>query len=150
MTELDYRPYSTRLLAQIRDTKNIVLATCGDEQVTTRLVGHLLLDGQIVFSTCLRSFKVAQMQKNPKVAFFLDGLNIEAEASLYGHPQSYPAFTEAYGQKYPEYVSTYGYMPDDVVITAQIKKISIYVFADGKGCKDIIDFEASKAYRIEL
>lgn len=149
MIELDFKEYSEKVLAKIRDTQNILLATCAENHVTTRLVGQLLWEDEIIFSTGIGSYKVAQIKKNPNVAFYLDKLNIEAEASLWGHPEKHPAFESAYGEKYPQYVSKYGYTPEDVVVTAKIKKIQIYTY-QGKACKDIIDFEAKRAYRIEL
>lgn len=149
MKELNYKEYSESILSQINNAKNIVLATCADSIVTTRLVGHLLSKNTIMFSTNINSFKIAQIKKNPNVAFHLEGLNIEAAASLYGHPETHPTYRKDYGEKYPEYVSTYGYSPDDVLVSAEIKKIQIYSY-DGTPGKNIIDFEAEKAYRIEV
>lgn len=149
MKELNYKEYREHVLSQISDVKNIVFATCADSLVTTRLVAHLLYENTILFSTDINSFKVDQIKKNPHVAFHVGGVNIEAVASLYGHPEIHPTFVKDYGEKYPEYVSQYGYSPDDIIIAAEIKKIQIYSY-DGTAGKNIIDFEAGKAYRIEL
>lgn len=149
MTELNYNEYREKVLSQIRDTKNIVLATAADDHVTTRAVGHILLGEDIIFSTGGSSFKISQIKANPNVAFYLDGVNIEAAASVYGHPETHPEFVKAYKIKYPEYVNQYGYDPGDVAVVCQISKIQIYMFTD-KACKDIIDFKKKKAYRIEL
>ena len=149
MKELNFKEYSDQVLTKIRDTENIVLATCADNHVTTRLVGHLLHEHTIMFSTKIGSYKVEQIKQNSQVAFFLDGLNIEAIASVYGHPSTHPAYSKAYAAKYPDYVSTYASTPEDVVITADIQKIQIYSY-DGSAGKIIIDFDEERAYRIEL
>lgn len=149
MNELNFEEYKKSVLNQISEIKNIVLATSADGSVTTRLVGQLLYDNKIAFSTSGNSFKVEQINKNPNVAFFLNGLNIEAEARLCGHPEEHPVAVEAYVKKYPEYVSKYGYEPDDVLVIADIKKVQIYTFTD-RACKDIVDFKEERAYRIEL
>ena len=149
MKELNFKEQSDKNLTHIRDAKNIVLATCTNGHVTTRLVGHLLQGHTILFSTGIGSYKVEQIRQNPQVAFFLDGLNIEATASLCGHPDTHPTFKKLYVAKYPEYVSTYGSNPEDVVVSANIQKIQIYSYEDGAG-KIIIDFNEERAYRIEL
>lgn len=149
MNELNFRELSDQILTQICDAKNIVLATCADGHVTTRMVGHLLSGRTIMFSTGNGSYKVAQIRQNPQVAFFLDGLNIEATASIYGHPDTHPTFKQEYADKYPEYVSTYSSDPEDIVVTAEIQKVQIYSYEGGAG-KIIVDFYQERAYRIEL
>lgn len=149
MKELSFKEYSNQILSQIRDTKNIVLATCANNHATTRLVGHLIQGNTILFSTGSGSYKVEQIRQNPQVAFFLDGLNIEAIASVYGHPDKLPAFRSEYETKYPEYVNAYGFNLDAVVVAANIQKVQIYNYESGAG-KIIIDFIEERAYRIEL
>lgn len=149
MKELNFKEHSDQVLSQIHDTKNIVLATCTNNHVTTRLVGHLLQGQTILFSTGIDSYKVEQIRHNPQVAFFLNGLNIEAIASLYGHPDIHPTFSNEYENKYPEYVSTYDSSPTDVVVASKIQKIQIYSYENSAG-KIIIDFDEERAYRIEL
>ena len=79
----------------------------------------------------------------------MNDLNIEAEATLYGHPSTYPEFQSEYNKKYPPLTDIYESSPEDVLVICKIKAVNIYVF-DGKACKDIVDFEKEKAYRIEL
>ena len=149
MTKYPFHEFAEKVLSEIKETQNIILATCADNRVTTRLVGHLLYGHTLVFSTNIDSLKVAQIKRNPNVAFYLNGYNIEAVAKLYGHPQTHPTFEKDYAEKYPEYVSTYGYSPDDVLVTAEIKLIQSYSY-NGTAGKNIIDFVTEKAYRSEI
>ncbi len=109
----------------------------------------MLYDNNILISTGINSAKVAQIKENANVAFSLGELNIEAVATVYGHPSTHPSFKMDYHEKYPDLGTLYESSPDDVLIISNIKKIQIYSFP-GKPCKDIIDFEANKAYRIDL
>ena len=149
MKELDYNEHSKNVLEKIKDEKNIVLATSADGRVTTRIVGQLLFNGMIMFTTDSKSFKVSQIKENSNVAFHLNGINIESVATLIGHPDTVPLYNEEYERKYPEYVSKYESFPDDVVVASKIKRADMYVFDETAG-KIVIDFEAEKAYRVDL
>ena len=149
MTELNFKEYSDSILTQLDESKQCVLATCADNYITTRIVCPLLMDGAIMISTKINNLKSAQIKKNANVALSFGHLNVEAEATLYGHPSTYPEFQTVYNKKYPDLASIYESSPDDVLIICKIKKVQLYSYIDFPG-KDIIDFEEEKAYRIEL
>ena len=149
MTDLDFKEYSDAVYAKINECTQCVFATCADNYVTTRIVCPLLLDGNIIISTGINSLKASQIKKNPNVAITLDHFNIEARATLYGHPSAYPGFQTEYNKKYPDLANIYESSPNDVLLVCEIKKVQLYSYVNFPG-KDIIDFEEEKAYRIEL
>ena len=149
MTDLNFKEYSDAIITQINESTQCVLATCADNYVTTRIVCPLLKDGAIMISTGINSIKSSQIKKNPNVAISLGHLNIEAEATLCGHPSAYPEFQTEYNKKYPDLADIYESSPDDVLVVCKIKRVQLYSYVNLPG-KDIIDFEEEKAYRIEL
>ncbi|MBR6650014.1 MAG: hypothetical protein IKL36_01250 [Clostridia bacterium] len=149
MTELNYDEYKSGFLDSLNECTRIVLATCADNIVTTRVVCPILAEDSIMFSTGINSFKCQQMKANSKVAFSLGDFNIEADTQFYGHPSTHPYFPAEYSKKYPHLGEIYESSPDDVLVICKIKKVNVYAFI-GKACKDIIDFETKNAYRIEL
>jgi len=141
MTEYPFHEFAEKVLSEIKETQNIILATCADNRVTTRLVGHLLYGHTLVFSTNIDSLKVAQIKRNPNVAFYLNGYNIEAVAKLYGHPQTHPTFEKDYAEKYPESI-------DGIIIHGTGGKNPLLPF--GKALAGITRFFSGDRYRARL
>lgn len=150
MTELSYADFWNEIDAKIRPAEAMVLATCSGGRVTTRTICPLSMGEDILFSTNDGSLKITQIRENPNIALALDGINVEAVAQLYGHPDSHPTFMKEYAAKYPGVVSTYESSPDGMLVIAKPTVISVYRFVDGKACKDILDVPAHRAYRVEL
>lgn len=149
MMELNYEDFWAEIEAQLRPAEAIILATSADSRVTTRTVCPLLDGTDILISTGGRSLKIQQIKANPNVALVLGGINIEAFATLYGHPGTHPTFPAAYAEKYPQLGAIYKSEPEDVLIVARPKRITLYKYT-GKACEDVLDMEAKKAFRIEL
>ncbi len=149
MLELNYGEFLDEIVRKLEPAQQIVLATCADDAITTRLVCPLNDGLTIMISTGKNSLKIEQIRKNPRVALVLDGINIEATAELYGHPDDHPTFFDRYAKKYPEIVKTYKSTPDGMLVILKPTKVSIYQYT-GKACKDILDVKAKRAYREEL
>ena len=147
--ELDYEKLAGEVEKQLKKAKEIVLATCADDQVTARMMAHINEGLTVLTATSKHSQKAAQMRQNPNVALAIGNLKIEATAELFGHPDGHPTFLATYAKKFPLYAKLYRSNPEDVLVIAHPRKISLYRYA-GKPCEDILLPEEKKAYRIAL
>jgi len=147
MEKLNYGELAEEIIAKLQQVKNVVLATSADDKVTARMMAPINDGLEIMFSTGANSMKAEQMRKNPNVALAIDNLQIEALAELFGHPSGHTWFVKNYAVKFPEYVALYEYTPEDLLVIAHPKKVTLYKYL-GKPCWDVLDVEKEQAYRL--
>ena len=75
--------------------KKMVLSTCVNHQVSSRMMSLVLLDGKFYFQTDLNLRKYQQLKSNPNVALCIDNLQIEGICEEIGHPLDNTAFCKA-------------------------------------------------------
>ena len=147
--ELNYETLAEEVAKQLEMAKEIVLATSADDRVTARMMAHVNEGLTLLTATSKHSQKVAQMRQNPNIALAVGNLKMEATAELFGHPDGHPTFLAAYAKKFPLYAKLYRSNPEDVLMIAHPKKISLYRYV-GKPCEDVLLPEEKKAYRLAL
>ncbi len=149
MEELNFIEVSNEIEELLQSQENIVLATCANNQVTARMMCHINDGLTVLFSTSRNSEKAEQIKRNPNVALAIGNLKIEAVAEHFGHPRGHSFFTKEYLKKYPYLGDIYPENPNDLLIIAKPKKISLFKFV-GKPCEDVLEVENKRAYRKEL
>ena len=147
--QLDYETLAKEIEQQLKQAKEIVLATSAVDRVTARMMAHTNEGLTVLTATSKHSQKVAQMRQNPNVALAIGNLKIEAAAELFGRPSGHPTFLEAYAKKFPLYAKLYRSNPEDILIIAHPRKISLYRYV-GKPCEDVLLPEEKTAFRIAL
>lgn len=147
--QLPYDALKQEIEAALGEAHGLILATSAGDKVTARMMACLYMEEKIWFSTRRTSEKVAQLRQNPQVAFAADNLQIEAVATLMGHPDDHPAFQAAYRQKYALYAAQYESTPEDVLVCARIKKAMLYKYLDGP-CKEVWLPGEKRAERVPL
>jgi len=149
MEELNFTELKSEIEEKLKSEQNIILATCANNKVTARAMAHVNDGLSILFATSRNSEKVRQMEQNQNIAFAIGNLKIEAVAELFGHPKGHTFFISEYPKKFPHYGEIYPEKPDDLLIIAKPKKISLFKYL-GKPCEDILDMENNRAYRKDL
>ena len=148
MTVLDYDALAQEVIAALSREKSIVLATSAAGRVTARTMSHVNDRLTMYFQTGNTSDKYQQITANPNIALAVRNMQIEATAEICGHPSQNFHFCELYKQKFPQYYELYTNYADETVIKASPVKIALYKYIDGVPCRDILDIEQQKAYRI--
>ena len=146
MTTIDFDVLTKEIICILEKEQLIVLATTSGDKVTARTICHVNDGLDIYFGTSNTSQKYEQINANPNVAFVLGNMQIEAVATICGHPSKNPEFTKIYNAKFPHLVGLYPPREDDVVIKCTPTKIALYKFV-GKPSWDILDLNQKKAYR---
>lgn len=148
--KIDYIALSEEIVKQLESAQSIVLATGADNKITARTMSHINNGLVIQFQTGKNSEKVWQMNANPNIAIAAGNLQIEATATIGGHPNENKSFIEKYQAKYPQYHALYTDSPDEILVTAVPHKISVYQYIDNKPCIEILNTDNKTAYREEL
>lgn len=149
MEELNYTELSNEIKTKLKTEENIILATCANNKVTARAMAHINNELIILFTTSRKSEKVEQMKQNSNIALAIGNLKIEAIAELFGHPKGHSFFISEYPKKFPHLGAIYPEKPDDLLVIAKPKKISLFKYID-KPCEDVLDVDNKRAYRIDL
>jgi len=148
MTELNYDELAGEIIAKLQAEDTIYLATAANDKVTARAMAHINDGLDILFATTDGSEKIRQMRQNPNTALVVGNLRIEAAAELFGHPSGHAFFTKEYPKKFPHLGGAYPERPDDILVIAKPKKMSLFKFT-GKPCEDVLEPETKRAYRAE-
>lgn len=88
MKSLDYIEMKAKIIEQLKEQKNIVLATCEKLRVTARTVYCTSNELQIYFMTSKAYTKYKQIIKNPLVAMCFENVQIQGRATILGHPSN--------------------------------------------------------------
>jgi len=152
MNKLDFDSLRQEVVEKLESEKAIVLSTASGSKVTARTMSHVNDALKIMTQTGGNSEKAMQIRENPHVAFAISNIQIEAVATLCGHPldaQNH-RFIELYKQKFPQYLEKYTNHPDEILLCFQPTKITFYKYINGQPCKDILDILNQEAYRTEI
>jgi general stress protein 26 len=146
MIVIDFDELSNEIIQILEKEQLIVLATSSDNKVTARTMCHVNDGLDIYFGTSNNSTKYEQISNNPEVAFVVGNMQIEAVATICGHPSKNPEYTKIYNAKFPHLAGLYPPREDDVVIKCIPTKITLYKF-DGKPSWGILYPNEKRAYR---
>lgn len=147
MKLLDFDVLFKEFIITLEKEQSMVLATSSNDKVTARMMSHVNDGIDIYFQTGNESEKLKQIETNPRIAFAIGNVQIEAFAEILGHPIQNPNFIELYKTKFPRYYELYTNSDDEVLIKAIPIKVAFYKYIDGKPCKDTLDLKSKKVYR---
>ena len=152
MKKLDFYSLCKEAARKLESEKSIVLSTASGNKVTARTISHVNDGLKIMIQTGGNSEKALQIKENPHVAFAISNIQIEAVATLCGHPldAQNSHFVERYKQKFPQYFEAYTNHPDEILLCFQPMKITFYKYINGQPCRDILDILNQEAYRTEI
>jgi len=144
----DYNDLSNEIISYLKEIKTIVLATCTGKQVTARTM-NLVNDGlTIYFQTGENSEKGIQIRENPFVAMAIDNIQIEAFAKFTTDESEVELCSHIFKSKFPQLYEKYADLPEEPTLICKPIKFKLYKVIDRKPCRDILDVNENKAYRI--
>ena len=152
MKKLDFDLLCQEAIEKLETEKSIILSTAFGNKVTARTMSHVNDGLKMMVQTDRNSEKAVQIKENPHVAFAISNIQIEAVATLCGHPldaQNH-RFIELYAQKFSQYLGKYTNHPDEILLCFQPTKITFYKYINGQPCKDVLDIINQDAYRFEI
>lgn len=110
--------------------KKMVLSTCVNHQVSSRMMSLVLIDGKFYFQTDLNLRKYQQLKSNPNVALCIDNLQIEGICEEIGHPLDNTAFCKAYSQCYKHAFDSYTSLKNERLFSVTPTYIERWVYKE--------------------
>ena len=137
----------------LEGAQEIVLSTCLNNHITSRLVDCASYETSIYFITWGHHTKCTQIHQNPKVAFCFRNLQLEGVAKILGNPllESNHEHSERFKTKQPETFHRFAKYDGMVLVKADIHSIHSWEgwYDDENGFfLDIVDLINKKAFRI--
>lgn len=150
---LNFRETLQTKLNLLEGAQEIVLSTCLNDHITSRLVDCACYETSIYFLTWSHHTKCNQIQENPKVAFCYRNLQIKGVAKILGNPllKNNQEHSERYKAKQQETFRRFTKYDGMFLVKADIHAIHSWEgwHDDEKGFfMDIVDLINKKAFRI--
>ena len=151
--DLDFNQTLQIKLDSLRTAKKIVLSTCSNNRVTSRVVDCACHDKTIYFLTWSHHTKCTQIKENPNVALCYENLQIEGVAEIKGNPllETNKAHSNKYREKQPEIYDEYVKYNGMVIVKVDIGSIHSWEGRQDGGSGyflDIVDISKKIAFKL--
>lgn len=131
------------------DHRHMVLSTCSDGNVSSRMMCVIQLDGLFYFQTDRTMKKYRQLMENPSVALCADNLQIEGSSRELGHPLAHKAFTECYSRCFNNSFLNYSSLSNERLFVVEPNFIQKWVYEDGVPYVERFDFPLRQYSKIQ-
>lgn len=146
MKEIIYKVLYERVVMELNDIKEIVLATSYKDRVMARTINCVIQNTDIYFMTSKAYMKYKQIQKNPQVALSTGNIQIEGIIEDLGHPNENQFFKDLCEvNKVDEvYFKQYAHYKNTALLKVSPSLITVY---EGNGAFYYLDLITQKAYQ---
>ena len=105
------------LWQQLGQSKEMVMATSYQDQVTARTMSLVVYEEKLYFISSGNTAKIAQLKNNPRTALCLDGIRLLGQVSLHGHPSdaANQAVAAAHQAAFPFWFNRFKDMPEAIL-----------------------------------
>jgi general stress protein 26 len=147
---IDFQSALQEKYQKISDVKEMVLSTCADNQVTSRVVTVACFENTLYFLSWKHHTKCIQIARNPLVSFCHDNLEMNGTAVLHGDPktESNKEIAEKYKSKQPLIYRYFSRIEGMIIVEAKISYIKAWLKEESGNFIEHIDIPNCKAYRL--
>lgn len=146
---LNFETRRNEIIGSFGVAKEMVLSTCSNNRVTSRVVSTACHGDKICFLSWSHHTKCLQIQENSSVALCYNNIQIEGTASIKGDPfeKKNIVYSEKYKEKQVDLFEVFSKFKGMVIIEVSITSIRSYVKDSGRYYLDCLNFEEKTAYR---
>lgn len=149
MVELIYDEVEKSFINDLEKHERIVLSTCLENKVTSRMMCFVYFDQSIYFLTGRRSNKCKQIEGNSNVSLCIENIQLEGIATIIGHPseKQNELISNIFGNKFPFYFNRFAHYKAAVFIKVKIQNVKQWKMEDGRNFYYCLDFNKGKALK---
>jgi uncharacterized pyridoxamine 5'-phosphate oxidase family protein len=149
--EIDFQTALREKYNRIADVKEMVLSTCADNQVTSRLVSVACFENIVYFLSWSHHTKCVQIAQNPMVSFCYDNLQMNGTAVMHGDPraESNAIMAERFRSKQQMLFRHFAPLEGMVIVEAKILYVKAWISKDMEFSIEHIDIPKCKAYTLK-
>lgn len=149
--EIDFQSALREKYDRLADVKEMVLSTCANNQVTSRIVSVACFENIVYFLSWGHHIKCIQIAQNPLVSFCYDNLQMNGTAIMHGDPraESNVIMAEKYKSKQPRIFQNFAPLEGMIIVEAKISYIKAWISKDMEFFIEHIDILKGKAYKLK-
>ena len=149
--EIDFQAALREKYDRIADVKEMVLSTCVNNQVASRLVSVACFENIVYFLSWKHHTKCIQIAQNPLVSFCYDNLQMTGMAVMHGDPraESNAIMAEKYKLKQRRLFKHFAPLEGMIIVEAKISYIKAWISKDMEFSIEHIDIPKCKAYTLK-
>lgn len=125
---------------QLGEYKLMVLSTSLNNNVSSRMMSIVVLNGKFYFQTDKTLRKYEQLLGNKNVALCIDNIQIEGTCREIGTPSESPVFCELFETYYKSSYDNYSLLQDERLFEVTPVFIERWIYEDGKPFIETFDF----------
>lgn len=134
-------------LVEFGKGKKMVLSTSENDEVTSRMMSIVQMDGAFYFQTDKAFRKYSQLINNPKVALCIDNIQIEGICEEVGHPMNNIDFCRIYQECYKGSYKMYSALKNERLFRITPAYLERWIYKEGVPYMEIFDIE-KQTYRL--
>ena len=120
----------------------MVLSTCSENKVTSRMMSVIAFDGKFYFQTGNKMRKYLQIKANPNASLCFDNFQIEGICADIGVPAENSDFSGLYEKHYQSAYRLYSFRDDERLIEFTPIYIKRWLYENGKPHEEVFDISS--------
>ena len=127
--------------------KTMVLSSCDDNKVSSRMMSIVCIDGMFYFQTDMSFRKYRELIHNPYVALCIDNIQIEGVCKEIGHPMANTQFCSEYEKNFSISFKMYSSLNNERLFEISPTFVERWLYIDGVPFMQIFDVE-NQVYKL--
>lgn len=127
--------------------RKMVLSTCENNVVSSRMMSVVLIDGAFYFQTDVTFKKYRQLSNNPNAALCIDNIQLEGICEEIGQPLQNARFCECFRECFKGSYDAYTSLKNERLFTFKPTYIERWIYKDGVPHIETFDINA-RSYNI--
>lgn len=127
--------------------KTMVLSSCEDNKVSSRMMSIVCIDGLFYFQTDKKFRKYRELIHNPYVALCIDNIQIEGVCKEIGHPMSNAQFCSEYEKNFSISFKMYSSLKNERLFEVSPRFVERWLYIDSVPFIETFDVE-NQVYKL--
>lgn len=129
--------------------KTMVLSTSANDNVSSRMMSTVIINGKIYFQTDKTFEKYNQIIANQNVSFCVDNIQIKGICTEIGKPKTNKTFIEIYKKSYPNSYKMYSNLENEVLFETKPTYIKRWIYENNIPYIEILDLKNKEYIKIK-
>lgn len=128
-------------LSVFNNGKTMVLSSCENNKVSSRMMSIVCIDGLFYFQTDMSFRKYRELIHNPQVALCIDNIQIEGVCKEIGHPMENAKFCSEYEKNFNTSFKMYSSLKNERLFEVSPTFVERWLYIDGVPFIETFDVE---------
>ena len=135
------------ILSVFNKGKTMVLSSCEDNKVSSRMMSIVAIQGRLFFQTDCTFRKYEQLKGNSNVSLCIDNIQIEGKCEELGHPLDNEEFCKIYKTYFMDSYNNYSALKNERLFMVTPVFIEKWLYIEGVPYIEQYDIENGKYMR---